>query len=97
MNACYMVSRTMILSHAAAWHVYDAKYRAKQNGMISITLNSDWAEPKDATKPEDITAAKTYLEVGMILSFKLVVKGYCLVNFCTVHIRMVCKPNIWRW
>nr|CAB3263405.1 lactase-phlorizin hydrolase-like [Phallusia mammillata] len=65
MNACYMVSRTMLLAHAAAWHEYDTNYRSKQNGMVSISLNSDWAEPKDASNPKDAAAAIEYLQCSL--------------------------------
>jgi len=60
--ACYKVSRTMLLSHAKAWHMYDKKFRAQQKGQISITLNSDWCEAKDPSKDEDVKAAEFYLE-----------------------------------
>lgn len=48
-------------SHAEAWHVYNDKYRVSQGGKVGIALNSDWAEPKDPSKPEDVTAANRYL------------------------------------
>jgi len=59
------VSRTLLLAHAVAWRLYDEKYRSKQNGIISITLNSDWSEPKDSSKREDREAAEIYLEVSV--------------------------------
>jgi len=62
MFAPYKVSRTMLLSHAKAWRVYDEEFRSKQSGRISITLNSDWCSPKDPSKKEDQVAAELYLQ-----------------------------------
>ncbi|CAK8677798.1 unnamed protein product [Clavelina lepadiformis] len=62
MSGCYQVSRTMLLGHAHAWRLYDSEYRAKQNGVISITLNSDWAEPANPANQEDKDAADFYLQ-----------------------------------
>uniref|UniRef100_A0A8C3G6H1 Lactase n=1 Tax=Cyclopterus lumpus TaxID=8103 RepID=A0A8C3G6H1_CYCLU len=62
--ASYQVSAThnMLKSHAEAWHVYNDKYRKVQGGKVGIALNSDWAEPKDPSRPEDIEAADRYLQ-----------------------------------
>uniref|UniRef100_H2YEU9 Beta-glucosidase n=1 Tax=Ciona savignyi TaxID=51511 RepID=H2YEU9_CIOSA len=65
MNACYQVSRTMLLSHAHTYRMYSSKYRAKQNGLISITLNSDWCEPKDPSNPDHVKAAQFYIDATL--------------------------------
>lgn len=57
----YLVSRHLILSHAKAWHVYDSKYRATQNGKVSLAINSDWAH--GGQDPKDLRAAELYLQV----------------------------------
>ncbi|KAM8933999.1 lactase/phlorizin hydrolase-like [Pelodytes ibericus] len=61
-NAPYKVSHNILKAHAKAWHVYNDQYRSQQHGQVGISLNSDWAEPKLATNPEDITAAERYLQ-----------------------------------
>ena len=61
-NACYVVSRTVLLAHAVTWHLYDEEYRCGQHGVISMTFNSDWSEPKDASKKLDQEAAELYLQ-----------------------------------
>ncbi len=38
-------------------HLYRTKYQAQQQGKISISFNSDWAEPYDDSK-ENIEAAE---------------------------------------
>ncbi|RVE57844.1 hypothetical protein OJAV_G00203340 [Oryzias javanicus] len=58
----YLVTHNIIKSHAEAWHVYNDNYRATQGGKVGIALNSDWAEPKASTNPEDIAAADRYLQ-----------------------------------
>ncbi len=52
----------MLKAHAEAWHVYNDTYRKIQGGKVGIALNSDWAEPMDPSKPEDIAAADRYLQ-----------------------------------
>lgn len=59
----YIVGHNLIKAHAEAWHVYNDKYRAEQKGMVSITINSDWSEPRNPYKQEDITAARRLLQV----------------------------------
>ncbi|XP_070693897.1 lactase/phlorizin hydrolase-like [Pempheris klunzingeri] len=60
--ASYQVTHNMLKSHAEAWHVYNNKYRKTQGGKVGIALNSDWAEPMDPSRPEDIAAADRYLQ-----------------------------------
>uniref|UniRef100_A0A8C9RRJ8 beta-glucosidase n=1 Tax=Scleropages formosus TaxID=113540 RepID=A0A8C9RRJ8_SCLFO len=52
------IGHHLLKAHAEAWHVYNDKYRSKQGGVISITINSDWAEPRNPYKQEDIDAAR---------------------------------------
>lgn len=37
----YIAGHNLIKAHAEAWHLYNDKYRAKQGGLNSITINSD--------------------------------------------------------
>ncbi|XP_065606571.1 lactase/phlorizin hydrolase [Cyrtonyx montezumae] len=61
-RAPYVVGHNLIKAHAEAWHLYNDTYRAKQGGLISITINSDWAEPRNPYKQEDYDAARQYLQ-----------------------------------
>ncbi|XP_048237315.1 uncharacterized protein LOC124113782 [Haliotis rufescens] len=54
----YLGGHNVLLSHAEAYHLYNDTYRETQNGQISLTLNIDWAEPKDPMKPSDIEASE---------------------------------------
>uniref|UniRef100_A0A3P9M8Q0 Lactase n=1 Tax=Oryzias latipes TaxID=8090 RepID=A0A3P9M8Q0_ORYLA len=58
----YVAAHNIIKAHAEAWHVYNDKYRAEQKGLISITINSEWAEPRNPFKQEDIDGAKRYMD-----------------------------------
>uniref|UniRef100_A0A3Q3B8J2 Lactase n=1 Tax=Kryptolebias marmoratus TaxID=37003 RepID=A0A3Q3B8J2_KRYMA len=58
----YEVTHNLLKSHAEAWHVYNDKYRKSQRGKVGIALNSDWAQPMNPSKPEDVTAADHYLQ-----------------------------------
>ncbi|ESO84673.1 hypothetical protein LOTGIDRAFT_131754, partial [Lottia gigantea] len=57
----YRCSYNLIKSHAAAYHTYDSKYRAKQGGHIGITLNVDWMEPMTES-PDDLYASYRALD-----------------------------------
>lgn len=59
----YIAAHNLIKAHAEAWHLYNDKYRAKQGGLISITINSDWVEPRNPNKQEDVDAARRILQV----------------------------------
>ena len=59
----YIVGHNLLKAHAEAWHLYNEKYRATQKGRISITINSDWAEPRNPYKQEDIDAARRVVQV----------------------------------
>lgn len=59
----YIVGHNLLKAHAEAWHLYNDKYRAKQKGIISITINSDWSEPRNPYKQEDIDAARRVVQV----------------------------------
>uniref|UniRef100_A0A667Z083 Lactase n=1 Tax=Myripristis murdjan TaxID=586833 RepID=A0A667Z083_9TELE len=58
----YIVGHNLIKAHAEAWHLYNGKYRAEQKGLISITINSDWSEPRNPYKQEDIDAARRVVQ-----------------------------------
>ncbi|XP_035460752.2 lactase-phlorizin hydrolase isoform X2 [Scophthalmus maximus] len=58
----YIVGHNLIKAHAEAWHLYNDNYRAKQKGIISITINSDWSEPRNPYKQEDYDAAKRVVQ-----------------------------------
>ncbi|CAK8692258.1 unnamed protein product [Clavelina lepadiformis] len=57
----YLAAHTVIKAHAAAYHVYNSTYRAKQNGQIGITLNSNWVDPHQVTNPDHIEASQRSL------------------------------------
>ncbi|XP_062389587.1 lactase/phlorizin hydrolase-like [Sardina pilchardus] len=58
----YIVGHNLLKAHAEAWHLYNDKYRATQGGIISITINSDWAEPRNPYRQEDIDAARRVVQ-----------------------------------
>uniref|UniRef100_A0A2K5J2E8 Lactase/phlorizin hydrolase n=1 Tax=Colobus angolensis palliatus TaxID=336983 RepID=A0A2K5J2E8_COLAP len=61
-TAPYIVGHNLIKAHAEAWHLYNDVYRASQGGVISITISSDWAEPRDPSNQEDVEAARRYVQ-----------------------------------
>ncbi|NWT52263.1 LPH hydrolase, partial [Erythrocercus mccallii] len=61
-RAPYVVGHNLIKAHAEVWHLYNETYRAKQGGLISITINSDWAEPRNPHSQADIEAARRFMQ-----------------------------------
>ncbi|KAF4087130.1 hypothetical protein AMELA_G00092510 [Ameiurus melas] len=61
-TAPYIVAHNLLKAHAEAWHLYNDKYREKQGGIVGITINSDWAEPRNPYKQEDYDAAMRVVE-----------------------------------
>ena len=54
-----MARHHTVRAHAEAWRVYDKEFRAKQNGLVGITLNTDWVQP---ITPDDQEAADVSFE-----------------------------------
>ncbi|KAH0621363.1 hypothetical protein JD844_022550 [Phrynosoma platyrhinos] len=61
-RAPYIVGHNLIKAHAEVWHLYNETYRPKQRGLISLSISSEWAEPKNPYKQEDIDAARRYVQ-----------------------------------
>ncbi|MEQ2277226.1 hypothetical protein XENORESO_022009 [Xenotaenia resolanae] len=57
-TAAYLVGHNMLRAHAMAWHSYNSEYRATQKGAVSLALNSDWFEPLDPLRHEDVASAE---------------------------------------
>ncbi|KAF4108762.1 hypothetical protein G5714_009835 [Onychostoma macrolepis] len=61
-DAPYRVAHNLLKAHAQAYHTYDEKYRASQGGLVSISLNAEWAEPLDINVPREVVAADRALQ-----------------------------------
>ncbi|KAF9623054.1 hypothetical protein IFM89_036190 [Coptis chinensis] len=57
----YLGAHNILLSHAAAVHLYRTKYQEKQRGQIGITLLGFWFEPM-TNSPADVTATKRAID-----------------------------------
>jgi beta-glucosidase len=53
----YICTHNVIKSHAIAFRIYDEEFRGNQGGLFGITLNCDWAEPKNRSDPEHLLAS----------------------------------------
>lgn len=58
----YKAGHNLLLAHAKAVQVYREEFKSSQNGKIGITLNTDWAEPKDSTDPQCVESAQRDLD-----------------------------------
>jgi len=57
----YLAGHNILLAHGKAVKVYRDRFQSSQNGVIGMTNNCDWREPK-TDKIEDIAAAERALE-----------------------------------
>lgn len=59
--SAYLAGHNMLRAHAKAWRAYHALFRREQKGLVSLALNSDWAEPLDPGSPQDVAATQRYM------------------------------------
>lgn len=57
-EAPYKCAHTILKSHARAYRIYEAEYKASQGGKVGITLDSGWYEPADPENPAHVEAAE---------------------------------------
>uniref|UniRef100_A0A8C4TKF1 beta-glucosidase n=1 Tax=Erpetoichthys calabaricus TaxID=27687 RepID=A0A8C4TKF1_ERPCA len=57
----YNIAHNLIKAHAKAYHTYE-QYRKEQRGIVSISLNTDWGEPKYPNEPRELVAADRFLQ-----------------------------------
>lgn len=53
----YTAAHHQIRAHARAYRLYEAEFKESQGGQCGITLNVNWAEPKDPNNSEDLEAS----------------------------------------
>ncbi|KAM5192652.1 beta-klotho [Mantella aurantiaca] len=61
-NRTYQAVHNALIAHATAWRMYDEKYRPLQNGHISLSLHTDWAEPANPFLQSHAAAAERFLQ-----------------------------------
>ncbi|KDR17469.1 hypothetical protein L798_07853, partial [Zootermopsis nevadensis] len=57
----YMSVHTIILAHAKTYRMYERDFRPKQQGKVSITLNSRWHEPR-SNSTEDVESSERAMQ-----------------------------------
>ncbi|OCT96025.1 klotho [Xenopus laevis] len=60
----YKAGHNIIKAHAAAWHLYNEKFRPQQGGQISIALASHWINPVNMTS-HDIGECQKSLDFAL--------------------------------
>ncbi|TKA76824.1 hypothetical protein B0A55_04628 [Friedmanniomyces simplex] len=61
----WLAGHNILVSHGAAVKLYREEFKAKDGGMIGITLNGDWTMPWDANDPKDVEACERKLEFSI--------------------------------
>ncbi|XP_021958966.1 lactase-phlorizin hydrolase [Folsomia candida] len=76
LNEVIKCFRTLILSHARVYHLYDHVFRPWQGGKVGTNLAAYWFEGKDPNNPEDAKAAENALQIMWGLIASPLVFGY---------------------
>lgn len=58
----YRAAHHLLVAHARAWRLYDARFRAAQRGAVSLALHADWAEPANPFADSHRRAAERFLQ-----------------------------------
>uniref|UniRef100_A0A914XGY9 beta-glucosidase n=1 Tax=Plectus sambesii TaxID=2011161 RepID=A0A914XGY9_9BILA len=62
--APYLCAHHMLLSHAAAYHIYKSEFKGEQKGQCGFTLVCAWKEPA-TSNPEDQAAARRAFQMEL--------------------------------
>jgi len=57
----YIAAHNQIRAHGKAYQLYKKEFASKQNGRVGITLNTDWAEPKEPQNPDHQKASDRFM------------------------------------
>jgi len=57
----YIAAHNQIRAHGQAYQLYKKEFASKQNGRVGITLNTDWAEPKEPQNPDHQKASDRFM------------------------------------
>ncbi|KAF9412486.1 hypothetical protein HW555_009010 [Spodoptera exigua] len=60
----YLCAHNLLKAHASVYHLFNQNYRHVNKGKIGLSLDSNWAEPKEDT-PQDRQAAELYLKTHL--------------------------------
>ena len=55
----------IVRAHAAAYRAYQADFLTSQNGKVGLSLNINWAVPRDPDSSEDIEAQERYMQFNL--------------------------------
>jgi len=61
----YQCAHTVIKSHGLAYRIYENEFKDQQKGQVGITLNSNWAEPKDPMNSSHVEASDRSLRFNV--------------------------------
>jgi len=61
----YIAAHNLIRAHAKAYRAYEKDFAAAQGGKCGITLNVNWAEPRDPEDPADVEASNTHINFNL--------------------------------
>ncbi|XP_061162617.1 lactase/phlorizin hydrolase-like, partial [Saccostrea echinata] len=53
----YKAGHNLLKGHAKAYHIYQNEFKKSQDGIIGITLNTDWQVPKNPRDEKDLQAS----------------------------------------
>ena len=65
----HRATRNLLLAHAKAWRLYEREHASEQEGLVSMALHADWAQPANPFLESHTEAAQRLLlfELGRFL------------------------------
>lgn len=61
----YEATHTVLIAHGRTYRLYEKKFKTIQKGVIGISIDGAWYEPRDPKKTEDKQAAETALQMNV--------------------------------
>nr|XP_026692500.1 uncharacterized protein LOC104266271 isoform X3 [Ciona intestinalis] len=58
----YQGAKNVLVAHATAYRLYVQNYKTEQNGVVGITCNSDWSEPRNKYREVDYEATDRVMQ-----------------------------------
>ena len=71
----YVAAKNILIAHAKVYRLYEEMYKPLYGGNVGITLNTDWFEPFDETKPSHVAIAEQSQQFRLGLWASPIFKG----------------------
>lgn len=89
--ADYLCGHHMLLSHAAAYHLYNEKYRNTQHGEVGICLDTNFYYPMNVNVTQEYIDKAVNFKVSFPQLYQIFL--YSIFNSIFLSVWLVCQFN----